>query len=216
MYLYANQQGCDGERAYYDGCAVIVMNGEVMAQGSQFSLEDVEVVTATVDLTDVRSYRGAAMSRCVQAARSPTYPRVKLDVCINNNDRNVAVPLSSPITPTIHSPSEEISLGPACWLWDYLRRSKCNGFFLPLSGGIDSCSTALIVHSMCSLILERVRVGDPQCIKDVRTVCGDPEYLPQDVKELTGRLFCTCYMGSKNSSVATKTRAKNLANEIGR
>jgi NAD+ synthase (glutamine-hydrolysing) len=30
------------------------------------------------------------------------------------------------------SPSEEIGYGPGCWLWDYLRRSKQSGFFLPL------------------------------------------------------------------------------------
>jgi len=45
-------------------------------------------------------------------------------------------------------------LGPACWLWDYLRRSKMAGFFLPLSGGIDSSSTATIVYSMCRLVVD--------------------------------------------------------------
>lgn len=53
IYLYANQQGCDGDRLYYDGCAMIVINGEIVAQGSQFSLNDVEVVTATVDIEEV-------------------------------------------------------------------------------------------------------------------------------------------------------------------
>ena len=38
VYLYSNQQGCDGDRLYYDGCAMILVNGEVVAQGSQFSL----------------------------------------------------------------------------------------------------------------------------------------------------------------------------------
>jgi NAD+ synthase (glutamine-hydrolysing) len=41
VYLYSNQQGCDGERMYYDGCAMIVVNGRVVAQGTQFSLKDV-------------------------------------------------------------------------------------------------------------------------------------------------------------------------------
>lgn len=41
IYLYANQQGCDGDRLYYDGCAMILVNGDVVAQGSQFSLNDV-------------------------------------------------------------------------------------------------------------------------------------------------------------------------------
>lgn len=41
IYLLANQKGCDGDRLYYDGCALIAMNGHIFAQGSQFSLDDV-------------------------------------------------------------------------------------------------------------------------------------------------------------------------------
>ena len=51
-----------------------------------------------------------------------------------------------------HSPEEEICLGPACWLWDYLRRSRQGGFLVPLSGGMDSSSTATLVYSMCNLV----------------------------------------------------------------
>lgn len=36
------------------------------SQGSQFSMDEVEVITATVDLEDVRSYRGAILSRGMQ------------------------------------------------------------------------------------------------------------------------------------------------------
>lgn len=36
-----------------------MVNGEIVAQGSQSSLEDVEVVTATVDPEEVRAYRVA-------------------------------------------------------------------------------------------------------------------------------------------------------------
>lgn len=32
VYLYANQQGCDGGRLYYDGCAAVVTNGRLVAQ----------------------------------------------------------------------------------------------------------------------------------------------------------------------------------------
>ncbi len=34
IYLYANQRGCDGGRLYYDGCAMIFMNGVLYAQGN--------------------------------------------------------------------------------------------------------------------------------------------------------------------------------------
>lgn len=52
-----------------------------------------------------------------------------------------------------------ISLGPACWLWDYLRRSRTQGYFVPLSGGIDSCATATIVFSMCREVVKAVAEG---------------------------------------------------------
>ena len=35
VYLYANQQGCDGNRLYYDGCACVAVNGQLVAQASQ-------------------------------------------------------------------------------------------------------------------------------------------------------------------------------------
>lgn len=35
---------------------MIVVNGDVVAQGSQFSLNDVEVVTATVDIEEVGTF----------------------------------------------------------------------------------------------------------------------------------------------------------------
>ena len=112
VYLYANQRGCDGGRLYFDGCACVAVNGQLVAQvgggedqgadgrrgvqgargqvddggagftwtaapalhsrefiinvtpsldgvvqGSQFGLEDVEVVVATVDLDEVVTYR---------------------------------------------------------------------------------------------------------------------------------------------------------------
>ncbi len=54
-------------------------------------------------------------------------------------------------------PEEEIAYGPACWLWDYLRRCGASGFLLPLSGGADSSSVAAIVGAMC-------QVGCGMCI----------------------------------------------------
>ena len=57
VYLYANQRGCDGGRMYYDGCACIAVNGEIVAQGEQFAVQEVEVVTAHVDLDTVVGFR---------------------------------------------------------------------------------------------------------------------------------------------------------------
>lgn len=220
VYLYSNQQGCDGDRLYYDGCAMIVVNGKVVAQGSQFSLKDVEVVTATVDLEDIRSYR-ASPSRALQAViNSPSYQRIETSKLLSAEGA-VVDPMIKPtkeIQVHYHTPEEEIALGPACWLWDYLRRSGSRGFFLPLSGGIDSCATAMIVHSMCRLVITDIGKGDELVLKDARRVCREPEgsdWVPSTPQELAGRIFHTCFMGTENSSAETRGRAKELAEAIG-
>jgi NAD+ synthase (glutamine-hydrolysing) len=155
IYLYANQQGCDGERVYYDGSALIIVNGEVVAQTSQFSVLDVEVACATVEIEQVQTYRASIVSRGIQASNTAAFPIVDLgDIDIVDHK---LYKTSLPIGVKCLSPDEEIQYGPACWLWDYLRRSKQGGFFLPLSGGIDSCSTALIVFFMCELVFKEIK-----------------------------------------------------------
>uniref|UniRef100_A0A8P4JWC7 Glutamine-dependent NAD(+) synthetase n=1 Tax=Dicentrarchus labrax TaxID=13489 RepID=A0A8P4JWC7_DICLA len=214
IYLYANQRGCDGDRVYYDGCALVAINGDIVAQGAQFSLNDVEVITATLDLEDVRNYRGELCQPHMESEHKPCH-RVKVDFSLSDDGDDIYLPTHQPITWHFHTPEEEICLGPACWLWDYLRRSGQAGFLLPLSGGVDSSSTACIVHSMCVLLCQAVEDGNSQVLEDVHRVVGDDSYRPQHPRELCSRIFTTCYMGSENSSEATCSRAKDLANQIG-
>ena len=215
IYLYSNQKGCDGDRLYYDGASMIICNGDILAKGNQFSLEDVEVITATVDLEDVRTFR-ASPSRGMQAQTSRKFPRIELDVRLSKRFAGMGV--TEPLNPVLHTPQEEIGLGGACWLWDYLRRSHAAGFFIPLSGGIDSCATSMIVFSMCRMVHDAMRAGNAQVIKDARMIAGEPPdstWIPECPEKLCGRIFHTCYMGSKNSSPATRQRAKELAQDIG-
>lgn len=42
----------------------------------------------------------------------------------------------------------------------FLKRRSCQGgFFLPLSGGVDSASSACMVYSMCDMIVNSVKKG---------------------------------------------------------
>ncbi|MCJ1246375.1 glutamine-dependent NAD(+) synthetase [Trapelia coarctata] len=221
IYLYANQQGCDGDgRLYYDGSAMIVLNGQVLAQSSQFSLNDVEVVVATADIEDVRTYR-TSPSRGMQTNRTQPYRRIEVDMRLSrrSGDLEPWIRPTEQIDIRYHSPEEEIALGPACWLWDYLRRcGGAAGYFIPLSGGIDSCATSVLVYSMCCLVLEAIQDGNEQVIKDARRICGEAEgstWLPRTSQELCNRLFATCFMGTVNSGKETRSRAKALARDIG-
>jgi NAD+ synthase (glutamine-hydrolysing) len=218
VYMYANQQGCDGDRLYYDGSAMVVVNGHVVQYGSQFSLRDVEVVVACVDLEQVRSFRGAQASRGMQASTVTAYPRVRVDVALSNSKTSRFIKPNPKKEMHFYTAEEEISLGPACWLWDYLRSSGAVGFFLPLSGGIDSCSTAVIVYAMCRLVVQAAAEGNERVIQDARRVAGLPpstEQYPVDPKEFCQRIFTTCYMGTQHSSQETKDRAQGLADAIG-
>ncbi|GIL46495.1 hypothetical protein Vafri_3475, partial [Volvox africanus] len=234
VYLYANQRGCDGGRLYFDGCACVAVNGSLVAQGGQFGLEEVEVVTATVDLDEVVSYRCSISSLREQASTTsaPAVVHVDFRLCGEERPTMMAVgPVkrrgleaskprpsyaTQPITPKVLLPEEEIAYGPACWLWDYLRRSGAAGFLVPLSGGADSSSVAAIVGAMCQLVVAAVRAGDPQVIDDVRRVAGyGSEELPSEPGELAGRLLSCVYMGTVNSSRETRERARLLCEQIG-
>jgi NAD+ synthase (glutamine-hydrolysing) len=213
-YLFSNMRGCDGDRVYFNGASCISVNGDIVNRTKQFAVEEVEVCTATIDLEDIRSYRNQVRSRQIAAAANHPYPRIEVDFALSS-DSDIFLPSYQPIQWDYHCAEEEIMLGPACWLWDYLRRSGQGGFFLPLSGGVDSSSTATIVFSMCHLVVNAIKQGDEKALKDVRRVVGEPGYTPTEPKELCNRIFVTCYMGSENSSEETKSRAKKLAQQIG-
>ena len=212
VYLYANQQGCDGGRLYFDGCALIAINGEILAQGSQFSLDDVEVITATVDLQEVSSFRRSISSRSVQATQVDNIQRISVDFDLTTSQ---FIAPTKPITVFYHQPEEEIAYGPACWLWDYLRRSGSSGYFVPISGGADSSSTIALVGSMCQLVVESISRGNQQTLADIRKVLADETYMPSSAHKLANRILHTCYMASENSSKDTKDRAQAISEQIG-
>lgn len=71
---------------------------------------------------------------------------------------------------------------------------------------------------MCRLVVAAMNDGNQQVIEDARKVAGkddDSEWIPRTPQELTKAIFCTAYMGSKNSSSDTRKRAKELAQAIG-
>ncbi|XP_063992644.1 glutamine-dependent NAD(+) synthetase isoform X1 [Diachasmimorpha longicaudata] len=228
-YMYSDFFGCDGGRMLFMGFSSITVNGAMIGRAKQFSLKEVEVTTATFDLESIRAYRNGIRSRTHSSASSPAYPRVTIDFALSSEieicelssapvDINSLVDeYSETISPEVlyFHPEEEISIAPACWLWDYLRRSCQGGFFLPLSGGVDSSSVACIVYNMCRMIVEEVKNGDSQVLADVRKIVGDCDYVPSDAKELCNTLLVTCYMGTENSTAQTKARAALLANQIG-
>ena len=233
IYCYANQRGCDGGRLYYDGGAFIAVNGRLLAQASQFSLQDVEVISATVDIDEVRSYRASIPSMGIQSANFfrengaglNAYVPYRDGAVLPNHSHSSVVPSTNCI-PRRYCPEEECCYGPACWLWDYLRRSGANGFLLPLSGGADSSSVAAIVSAMCTMVYDEMQ-KDPHgsVANECRRICHqstnssdsnvDSIWIPKSSHEIANFILHTTYMGTVNSSSITKSRSQRLAEHIG-
>lgn len=220
IYLYANQQGCDGDRLYYDGCSMIIVNGSIVAQGPQFSLNDLDVVTATIDIEDVRNYRNS-ISQGFQFSSIASYNKVYCSKILLKNICDLKVDglvLSIPIVPKFYSMEEEIGFGHSCWLWDYLRKSNSSGLFLALSGGIDSCATVLIVYIMCKKVIDSIKDKNNHIISDLHRILKgskDKNWVPQTAEEFAKEILHTCYIATENSSSETRKRSKQLSNAIG-
>lgn len=219
VYIYANVKGGDGGRLYFDGCSMVWCNGKLLAQGSQFGmLDEIEVVVATVNLNDVRSMRSNFIARSYQASSTPTVARVEVDFCCCH-PAPLTISESQPIQPKIEGPMEEIAYGPSAWLWDYLRRSGQRGYFLPLSGGADSSSTAALVGIMCQRVFKELTEGTERSkaatLADIRKVTKRPFYTPPSWQDFCGKIFVTCYMASEHSGSETRSRAENLAKQLG-
>ena len=249
VYIYSNHRGCDGTRLYFDGSSLVAVNGHLVAQASQFSLRDIEVVSCVIDLEEVRCYRQASGSMQEQSSQSARrFPVVKVParLClplVPSMDRHVPQfhhPFNpaEPTPPRIHCPEEECLRGPACWLWDYLRRSAATGFLLPLSGGADSSSVCAIVFTMCLMAVEAVAENDLSVTAQVKLLFpgfeatsevssalqvvfpateerARKELLHAQAQRLCHQLLHTTYLGTKNSSTLTRDRASNLAKATG-
>lgn len=40
-YLFSNLRGCDGQRVYFNGCSAVALNGDIIARGKQYAVQDV-------------------------------------------------------------------------------------------------------------------------------------------------------------------------------
>lgn len=131
----------------------------------------------------------------MQVATKPIYTPIPLDLKLTTaSDALPSLQLSPVKQAIIVKPEEEIGLAAGCWIWDYLRRSGQAGALLPLSGGIDSCATAVIFFSMAKLVFTAIQAGNEQVIKDIRRIAGQPEdstWLPSSAQNICNRLFHT-------------------------
>lgn len=204
-YVYANLLGCEAGRLIYDGDTVICSHGAVVSEGERFSFRDVVVTTGVIDIE---------CSRLLRRKQSSFRPD------LSDSGRRLVVPsvkitriskLSSEIETHAVPKHEEFLNAVTLGLFDYLRKSRSEGFVVSLSGGVDSsaasCLVVLMVQRACKELTLKgfaKKLSYISWMKGVRTES-------QAVKKI---LACV-YQRSPQSSKVTHDAAAEVANEIG-
>ncbi|KAI0409992.1 NAD+ synthase [Xylaria palmicola] len=179
-YVYANATGVDG------------MNGKPIEQGQQFSLEPVEVITATIDLEEIRSFR-SSISRNVQAAQQADYTRVEWDIRLSRSADEIFL-----------SKNLQFSTEKELHVLDPMDPA-----------GLDSATVSLFVYGMAKLVLSSIAAGSKTTLADLRRVTGIETLVPETPEQIVGLLLTTCYSSTVNSSDETRSRAEKLAERLG-
>ncbi|TRX62193.1 NAD(+) synthase [Fulvivirga sp. M361] len=129
---------------------------------------------------------------------------------------NVAEEYPAPAS-FVRDKNHEFTQAGALALFDYLRKSKTNGFVLSLSGGADSSSIAILVSEMVKRGVNELGVDkfiDRLGVKAVGKFKGHGQNMAV-IKAIVAQLLTCAYQGTKNSSEATFNSAACLADDIG-
>ncbi|HEY0991181.1 MAG TPA: nitrilase-related carbon-nitrogen hydrolase, partial [Kofleriaceae bacterium] len=156
-YLYANLMGNEAGRVVYDGGGLIASNGELAARGRRFSFHDVELTCAVIDIDT---------NRREQARRGSHRPRHDAEAQVI--ERAFVWPARRPEPAVKPQPTwedggsvreEEMARAVALGLWDYLRKSRAQGYVVSLSGGADSAACAVLVALAIQLAFAELGAG---------------------------------------------------------
>jgi NAD+ synthase (glutamine-hydrolysing) len=212
-YLYANLLGDEAGRVIYDGGGLIASNSELIARGRRFSFQEVELATAVIDVD---------ANRREQARRGSHRPRHDAEALVVEHP--FVWPALRPAVPPRVAPTwedgasvreEEFARAVALGLWDYLRKSRAQGYAVSLSGGADSAACAVLVALAVQLALVelgpagvRARLPGARRLRDVIEAGGD-------ARAAVGALLSCAYQPTENSGPVTRAAAEEVARAVG-
>ena len=211
-YLYANLLGNESGRAIYDGDAMIASGGRMLAVGSRFSYEPFQLTVADADVDVTRMSRARTGSFRVDVRR--------------RDDSFVETPFTFPqIQPQEsstayadwetagHRKEEEFTRATSLGLFDYLRKSRSQGWVVSLSGGADSAAVATLCAN--SLKMACQDIGEAGVRERLSYVSDWPQTEGMSEQEklaaITQRLLVCAYQATRNSSETTRLAAEQTA-----
>ncbi|HET9624059.1 MAG TPA: nitrilase-related carbon-nitrogen hydrolase [Kofleriaceae bacterium] len=212
-YLYANLLGNEAGRIVYDGGGLIASNGQLAARGRRFSFHDVELTTAVIDID---------ANRREQARRGSHRPRHDAEALVVEHPFVWPVVRPGPIaaaTPSWedrdHLREEEFARAVALGLWDYLRKSRAQGYTVSISGGADSAACAVLIALAVELAFSELGPGG--VLAQLPTVRRLHEAIANGggPREAVGALLACAYQPTAHSGPVTRSAAEQVARALG-
>lgn len=206
-YIYANLIGNEAGRAIYDGGALIASSGSLLAAGPRFGFHDVHLTTADVDVELTRTRRAAVHAMRAEV-RHELHDRISRIpgrlVCPDTAAERFPEP---PVMPRDDEFTRAIGLA----LFDYLRKSRSQGFVVSMSGGADSSAIGILIRCMTELALQNLGLS---------ALKARLSYIPgidqcSTAEQLVARLFTGVYQSTRNSGEVTRTAARSVTQSVG-
>jgi NAD+ synthase (glutamine-hydrolysing) len=209
-YIYASPLGNEAGRVIYEGGAMIATAGKLVAQGPRFSFADYGVTCAVVDIDATRMAQARSTSFTPEVDGDDSgLVRVDFEFPELDPTDDSSVTVSS--AADIDSKEQEFTRAVALALFDYLRKSRSNGFVVSLSGGADSAACACLVSLLVELGVAELGLegflAKLSYIQEIQS-CKTPS-------EIIPRILLCVYQSTANSSQTTRDAARQVAEEIG-
>ncbi|MDZ4821253.1 MAG: NAD(+) synthase [Planctomycetota bacterium] len=222
-YIYTNLVGNEAGRAIYDGGAMIAAAGKMIAVGPRFSYADVSLTTAVIDIDATRMARAASSSFEPSLTEDPedcvrvpfSFPRQGIEKrAIDSGDWETGS----------HVKEEEFTRAVSLALFDYLRKSRSQGFVVSISGGADSAAVSCLCAMLVKLAIQEIGVTalceKLSYISAVRELASSASEQidtagASSENQIVRALLTTVYQATRNSSEVTRNAACDVATAIG-
>ena len=209
-YVYANLIGNEAGRAIYDGGALIASSGDLLAAGPRFGFHDVHLTVADVDVDLTRTRRAGIHSMPVDVS-DDVYDRIARIGGSLSTPATALTRGTDSVAASAEAETDEFTQAMALALFDYMRKSRSNGFVISMSGGADSSATAALVRCMAERAIAALGAGGFReklsCVRNIDQAA--------DTDTAMKLLLTGVYQATRNSSETTRAAAEAVTNAVG-
>lgn len=213
VYLYTNLLGNESGRIIFDGSALCASSGELIFESPRLGFKEFQSYPINVDIQANRTRRASTGS--FKPLLKPN-PQECLDFDFEWKSNKAQKKSSAKIktwnesTQLSDLKNEEFLRSEAIGLFDYLRKSKSQGFCISLSGGVDSAVVLILSYLSFRLAFEELGITE---FKKRLSHCPEIQKL-NSIDQMLGKLIFCAYQATENSSQTTFQAAEKLAKSL--